>query len=359
MKPVSYLEVSRDALRRNGERVAEFVGVPVIGVVKCGGYGVSVEEAARAWQAAGAVMFAVSLPREALALRQAGFTEDILLLSPVAEADTLNELLEMGVILTVTGFESARFYSLHGETCPIRVHVAIDTGLGRFGIHWQDRAQLDAVYSMPGFLFEGIFSHFSSAFEPKYRQTKLQLERFTAVTSYLAEKGCPVGLRHIANSAAALRFPETRLDAVRIGSALVGRAGALSPLKLEEAAVFRAQVLDRRTLRRGDTTGYAAVCRVRRSVTVAAVAIGTENGFGRIKPPEGLPLRNFLGWLLGLLRRYLDPPAVYYGGRRLRLVGRIGNQVTLFDAGGLDLRPGDYVEARADLLTPGQERVFV
>lgn len=358
-KPVNYLEISRDALRRNGEKVVNFVGVPVIGVVKCGGYGVSVEEAARAWQAAGVSMFAVSLPREALNLRQAGFKEDILLMSPVADEDTLNDMLQNGIILTVTGLESAKFYSLHAEGCPLRVHVAVDTGMGRFGVSWRDLIQLEAVYSMPGFLFEGIFSHFSSAFERKYRKTRAQLERFEAVTEYLTEKGYPVGVRHIANSCAALRFPQTRLDAVRVGSALVGRVGAAVPLDLEDAAVFQAQVLDRKTLHRGDTTGYASVCCIRKTTGVVAVAIGTENGFGSVKPPDRLPPRHFLGWLLRQLRRNLKPPVVYYDGKRLRLVGRIGNQVTLFDTEGLDIRPGDYVTARAELLIPGQERLFV
>lgn len=355
----NYLEVSRDALRRNGESVAAYVGVPVIGVVKCGGCGVSVEEAARAWQAAGVTMFGVSLPREALELRRAGFTEDILLMSPVADEDTLEAMLDHGVILTVSGLESAEFYSVHGGGSFIRVHVAVDTGMGRFGVRWTDTQQLKAIYSQPGLIFEGIFSHFAKSFEKNYRFTKLQLERFLTVTEALTKAGFPVGLRHIAESCAALRFPETRLDAVRVGSALVGRLPVKVPVQLEDAAVFRARVVERKVLLPGDTTGYGAAWKVKKRTEAVVVAIGTHNGFGAGKMPEYVHIWDGPVLLYRMIRGNLRPPCVMYRGKSLPLVGRIGNQYTLFDATGLDIAPGEYVTARTNLLAPGQERVFV
>ena len=122
----NYLEISRSALRRNAAAVREAVQVPVIGVVKCNGYGVTLYEAAAAWQAAGVTMFGVSRPEEALSLRKLGFREEILLLAPVADEDILEQLLENDVILTVTGVENALFYSEATRKYPIRVHVAVD-----------------------------------------------------------------------------------------------------------------------------------------------------------------------------------------------------------------------------------------
>ena len=85
----NYLEISRAALRRNAAAVREAVQVPIIGIIKCNGYGVTIYEAAAAWQAAGITMFGVSRPEEALELRKFGFREDILLLCPAADTQTL------------------------------------------------------------------------------------------------------------------------------------------------------------------------------------------------------------------------------------------------------------------------------
>lgn len=353
----NYLEISRQALARNAQVIREAVDVPIIGVVKCGGYGVTIAEAARVWQAVGVTMFAVATPQEALTLRQAGFREDILLLSPIADWDTLDAMLSQGIILTVTGLESARFYRLWAEHTPVRVHVAVDTGMGRFGVRWTDTAQLKAIYVMDGLQFEGIFSHFSKSFEKHYRQTKCQLERFLSVTEALTMAGIPVGLRHIANSCAALRFPETRLDAVRIGSALVGQHGAKVSVPLEPVASLKAQVVDIKTFRTGDTTGYASVCKIRRPIRAAVVAIGREDGFGITNMPDKLPPVDFLAWLYRIFRSRRS--CVMCRGQRLPLIGRVGSQYTLFDAGKTDIRPGDYVTAHANMMFPGGRRHFL
>lgn len=267
--------------------------------------------------------------------------------------------MEQNVIFTVTGLENARQYCLWANRYPLRVHVAIDTGMGRFGVHWTDLAQMKEIYALPGLLFEGIFSHFSKSFEKRYCRTGLQLERFLSVTGWMESQGYPVGLRHIANSCAALRFPETRLDAVRIGSALVGRLGVPVPVKLEEAAVLKAQVMDRKTLLPGDTTGYASAFKVCKKTDVIVAAIGSCNGFGCRKVPERLHAPDLAGYLWRTVRYCRKNQYVMFSGSRLKLVGRIGNQYTLFDASGVDIRPGDYVTARANMLFPGQEVIFV
>ncbi len=355
-----YLEISRADLDANARAVCEYVGVPVIGVVKCDGYGVSSAEAARAWVAAGVRTLAVSDPAEAFALRDAGFTaQDILLLSPVADPALLDALLDAGVVLTVSGPGCARFYAEHRNGRTIRAHVAVDTGMGRFGSRWTETAELLEVYQTDGICFEGIFSHFSASFEAGSAQTSRQLERFLSAISALEAQGVRVGVRHMANSCAALRFPETRLDAVRVGSALVGRLPVPAPVELKKVGTFRACVVDRRTLRRGDTTGYASICRMKRDTDVAVVAIGRHNGYGLVKRPERvrpLDLARAVKQALELCRR---PPCVHYQGKALPLVGRIGTQYTLFDAAGTDLKPGSVVTAEVDMLFPNPHRRYV
>ncbi len=355
----NYLEISREALRRNAAAVRDAVRVPIIGIVKCNGYGVTVCEAAAAWQAAGVTVFGVSRPEEAIELRKSGFLQDILLLCPVADAKTLQEMLERNVILTVSSFENAHFCTLHASRHPIRAHVAIDTGMGRFGIHWSDIQQAKAVYSLPGFSFEGIFSHFACAFEKEYKETKEQLARFLNMTEALCAQGISVGIRHIANSCAALRFPQTRLDAVRIGSALVGKLPASTPVKLESVSVFKAQVVEYKRFRPGDTTGYGSYCKFTKCVNAAVVALGREDGFGSVAKPDKLRFWDLAAYLYHLLKQWRHPPCVTYCGCKLPVLGRIGNQYTLFDAGDADVKPGDLVEWDGNLMLSSCERRFV
>lgn len=355
-----YLEISRADLAANAKAVADYVGVPVIGVVKCDGYGVSGPEAAAAWVSAGVTTLAVSDPAEALALRQAGFTEqDILLLAPVANPELLDALIDAGVILTVSGPVCARFYAQRRGERAVRAHVAVDTGMGRFGTRWTDTGELLEVYQTEGISFEGIFSHFAVSFESGSARTMLQLERFLSAVSALENQGVNVGTRHIANSCAALRFPETRLDAVRVGSALVGRLPASVPVELKKVGVFKAFVVDRRTLRKGDTTGYASVCKMKKDTDIAVVAIGRHNGFGLVKRPEKLRPLDLLRAIKQALDLYRRPPVVRYEGRPLRVVGRIGTQYTLVDAGGTDIAPGSVVTAEVDMLFPNPHRKYI
>ena len=355
----SYLEISRADLQANARAVTDYVGVPVIGVVKCDGYGVAAPEAAAAWASAGVTTLAVSDPAEAFALREAGFEQDILLLAPVAGEELTDWLIDAGIILTVSGPDCARFYASRKGERAVRAHVAVDTGMGRFGSRWTDVEGLKEVYAVEGISFEGIFSHFAVSFESGSANTLRQLERFRSALSALEAAGISVGTRHIANSCAALRFPETWLDAVRVGSALVGRLPAAVPVQLKPVGVFKACVVDRRTLRKGDTTGYASICAMKEDTEVAVVAIGRHNGFGLIKRPESLRRFDLLRAIRQAVQLCRRPAVVRYNGKSLRVIGRIGTQYTLVETAGTDIAPGCMVTAEVDMLFPNPHRNYI
>lgn len=350
-------EISCDALYHNASTIIQAVSVPVIGVVKCDGYGVTIQQAAAAWEKAGAFMLAVSRPEEALALRQWGYQKDILLLTPVADGDTLTQMLQNDIILTVSSFQNAQFYSLYSFGVFPRVHIAVDTGMGRFGIPWRDIHQLQSVYFLAGLRFEGIYSHFSRSFEAKYRYTAEQLERFLQVTDALQVGGFPVGIRHIANTNGALRFPQTRLDAVRIGSGLVGISCGDMPLL--PVKTNYAQVVECKFFSPGDTIGYGGHCIIKKHTKAIVVALGKTDGFGQVTIPEHLRLRNFASYLWKTVKNWRHPPCVIYQGKKLPMLGQVGNQHTLFNATGTDIRPGDRVIWEGSLMTTHSPRIFV
>jgi len=342
--------VNRADLLHNARLVQEQVKTPIIAVVKCNGYGVSLALAAEAWYASGVRFFGVSEPQEALALRTLYDDIQILLMSPVAEPQTILALAENNIIFTVTSADSAQtLLQCAGENV-VCAHVKIDTGMGRFGIRHDDLAALDALYAVQGINYSGIFSHFALSFEAAYGQTKTQLARFQAALDYLDGKGIAAGLRHIANSAAAIRFPETRLDAVRIGSALVGRLAAQTTLPLKKVGTFHAQVVGIIELKKGDTSGYGQVYTAPRGIRAAVVAIGTCHGFGLVRVNDTSRVIDILRNLYHDLRAYKKPMTLQYQGRRIPVLGRVGNQYTLVDTAGTDIQIGSTLEAPVNIL---------
>ena len=345
----NFMQIDTAVLARNAKAVCEYVQVPVIAVVKFDGYGLGIAAAAKAWQGAGVTTFAVSESWEALALRREGFTEDILLMAPVADRQMLTELLENNIILTVSDPDNAGFYLENcGEYTP-RVHIKVDVGMSRFGIRWDDPT-LVQIYGLEGLKIEGTYGHFSKSFEKKYDLTGKQLARFLLAIKAIEDAGFNPGIRHMANSCAALRFSQTRLDAVRVGSALVGALLYPSPLKLETAHSFRARVIAVKELKKGDTLGYGSVCKAKKDARAIVAAVGFSHGFELIGAPDPLPLRDFGVYLYHLLQRWRNPVSVTWNGKRLTMLGRVGSQYTMFDATGLDIKPGDYITARVNLL---------
>lgn len=352
----NFIEISRDILRANAQAVVDAVKVPVIGVLKFDGYFIGITEAAKAWQAAGVTMFAVSESWEALQLRQDGFKEDILLMAPVADEKTLRDLVAADIVLTISDLENARFYQRFGAK---RVHVKVDTGMGRFGVDYRDEAQIKAIYALDGFSFEGIYSHFGKAYEKEYKLCKKQMERFEKVLTMLSDAGISVGMRHIASSAAALRFPETWLDGVRVGSALVDGLLCGVPVKLQKAHVCKARVMAVKELQPGDTLGYGSVCKAKRPTKTVVVAVGQETGLGWTGAPEPVPLLDFAVYLYHLLLRYRRPTPVTFNGKVLPMIGRIGTQYTQFDATGVDIQPGDFVQVRIPLISCTAKKIYL
>ena len=345
----NYMRIDTKALERNAKACVKAAEVPVIAVVKMDGCGVGIAAAAKAWQSAGASMFAVSESWEAVALRNAGVAEDILLMAPVADKDTLAQMLENKVILTVSDLSCAKFYLENRNGKLIRAHVKVDVGMGRFGFRWDDPA-ITQVYNMDGLQVEGIYAHFTKSFEKQYDLTGKQLDLFLQTVKAVETAGFAPGMRHIANSCAALRFPQTRLDAVRIGSGLVGALLAPVPVNLESVHDFCARVVAVKELKKGQATGYASVCKAKRDTRAIVVSMGFSHGYAMTGAPDPYPAKDFFVYIYHLWQRWRNPPAVTWNGKTMKLIGRVGSQYTLFDAGDATIQPGDIVTARMNLL---------
>ena len=294
------------ALSRNMEKLRRFTSAQIIAVVKGNGYGLGLVSYARFLTAQGVALLAVSTVEEAAALRDAGITAQLLMLSSTALPEEIAALLTRDVILTVGSADAARAVSdaaaVRGVTA--RVHVKLDTGMGRYGFLPQETAEAAALLqALPALQVEGVFTHLSDAANAKC--TALQYRRFTEGVRILQEAGIDTGLRHVCASTAFLRYPEMHLDAVRLGSALLGRLSVPDTLGLERIGWLEAQVTELKTLPAGWPVGYTGAYRTRRETRLALLPVGYTSGVGVTEETNALRLQDRLRRVLHTGRRLL------------------------------------------------------
>lgn len=359
----SRLVISSNDLDYNIQCLKETITVPIIAVVKMDGYGITVKHAVDAWYRNGIRFFAVSEPSEAFDVLSLGYTDiDILLMSPVFDRDLLAKLISENVILTVTSLDGAMLAADVGNECSLlpRVHIKIDTGMGRFGLYTRDLKELADIYNVKDLSFEGIFSHFAAPSKKESDCTMKQFNAFLSVLSYLKSAGIEYGLSHIANSCAAIRFKDTWLDAVRIGSALLGRMDYCKDLHLKSIGVVEADVVDIKQLKKGDTSGYSMIYTAKKDTKAAVIALGHQQGFGVVYQNDSFRIKEIIRNLYYSFRDYRKPVFVKFKESRVPIIGRVGNQYSLFDITNIDIKIGDTVTTNINILLvgPAVERVL-
>lgn len=278
MRP--WLEIRLEAVVSNARALAARVAPAALcAVVKANAYGHGLAHIGRALDGAGIadLTLGVFTANEGVALREAGVECPILVLGPMSDAEigrAVRELLECAVI-----------DELDPERLPAGavVHVKVDTGVGRFGVDREAIARTLQRCSDAGLQVVGLYSHLANAEDLDERLTSRQLEQLLAISA-------PDGAqRHIAASAAAIMWPQTRLDMVRCGIALYGHwpsdavrtAPASHGLVLERALRWFAPVAQIRAIDAGDTVGYGCEYVAQRPSTIAVLPLGYADGLPR------------------------------------------------------------------------------
>ncbi|MGI9657470.1 MAG: alanine racemase [Gaiellaceae bacterium] len=233
-------------------------------VVKADGYGHGALRVAQAALEAGASALCVATAAEATELRSSQGSARVLVLGDLSRAD--HELVRAAGAEVVAGAGP--------PPRGVAIHLKIDTGMGRGGVRPED---LDA---QPSDGVVGVMTHLAGADAATHDEfTELQLERFEQASARFA--GLP---RHAANSAAALRFPRARYDAVRCGIALYGLsplADGSDELGLVPALSWHSTVRATKTLRAGESTGYGRRFVAEASTRIGLVPVGYADGFPR------------------------------------------------------------------------------
>lgn len=366
MARTTWVEVSRGALQRNIEAVRAHAATAVCAVVKSNAYGCGLVECASLFHRAGARMIAVTRVEEARELRDAGVAAEILILAPpprelLAEAITMNCAVTLGDGSEVEAYaEAARRAGRTG-----RVHLKVDTGMGRLGVRPEHAPGVAQRIASSGDLsLDAVWTHFADATGDSGRR---QLDRFLAFRGSVA-RYAPRAILHAANSAATLALPAARLDMVRVGTLLYGQhpAGVRAPFPLADAFAWHATVVSISDLPAGATVGYGSEWHAKEPARVATLAVGYADGFG-VEPvarSESIVEAARLGGRVAAvaLGRRQSPRFVWFGERKAPVVGRIAMQEVTVQVDGLrDVAVGSVarIPARRILVGAHIERVYV
>ncbi len=326
----TWVEIDLRAIGRNVRSMAELVGpgVELMAVLKADGYGHGAVKVAHTALHNGATWLGVACLGEALALRQAGIDAPILILGFTPPWQARDAVLH-DIATTVFSTEVAAALSraaadLHRTA---RVHVKVDTGMGRLGL--LPHEVLPFVHSLkvlPSLECEGIFTHMAAADAPDLSYTYMQLARFEEVLSALRGEHLLPRYIHAANSAATLRVPQSRYNMVRIGIALYGlnpSPDAPLPREFKPALSFKCQIAQVKELPEGSYISYGCTFRTSRPSRIAVIPVGYADGFRRTPAHWG---------------------EVLVRGRRAPIVGRVCMDQTMIDVTDIpNVRSGDEV----------------
>jgi alanine racemase len=309
--------VDLDAIRANVAALRKLVApARVAGVIKANAYGHGLREVGRAIQHHVDRICVYELP-EAVALRDAGIGGRIHVLGPIAPRDLdLAQAANVEVTLWDRGVYAAQVASsARRRGAPIPIQAKIDTGVTRLGVPVADAPATLARYAaQPEFTIAGVFSHLAAAEELDSTFTREQLAAFERSTAGVD----PAIERHIAASAAAMLWPQTRLGAVRAGIAIYGiwpsepTAAVMRDrgLILAPALQWRTQIVTIHAVAAETSVGYGCTYRTMRPSRIGVLPVGYAEGLPRSASNRG--------WVL-------------VAGRRVPIVGRVCMNMSFVD----------------------------
>lgn len=334
---MAQLIVQKQDIIDNYRLLKAHCGVPVIPVLKANGYGLGAEGLFAILKEEGCPLVAVSRMEEALPLSGQGV--EILILSCGSGEGYIHTLLEKDLTCAIGDVAFAQALSQKAQEAgkKARVHLKVDTGMGRFGFLPEQIEEMASVFALPGLEVTGIFSHLYGAFLAD-GSARAQLALFHQTMAALEQKGIALPMRHIANSTAAVKGEEFALDAVRIGSALTGRLPVATTLPLQRAGRLEAEILSVRTLPKGSNIGYGSVYKLKKETTVAVVGLGSADGFYQSEKRDLFRWVDICRYLFHDLKLLLKKPTVYgtVEGKRVPMIGRPATTHSFFDVSGLE-----------------------
>lgn len=286
MRP-TWAEINLRAVQANIAALKQIIRAPrLMAVVKANAYGHGAVPVATAAIESGADWLGVATVEEGVTLRRHGITAPILVLGYVSpgQADAvLTEGLRVALFDGELGLALHRAGRRLGRKA--RVHLKVDTGMGRIGLQPAEVAAVGRTLAgLSHVEVEGVFTHLATADEPENPYTRAQLDRFEAALAELEAVGVRPAIRHVANSAGLMLHPEAHYDMVRSGIAVVGlppAPGVDWPVKLTPALTWKTRVGLVKWLEAGRSVSYNCTYTTAAREQIATLPVGYADGFSR------------------------------------------------------------------------------
>ena len=315
-----------DHLRFNfREIVKKIAPARLIPVVKADAYGHGAIPVSRCLVDQGADFLAVAQYQEARELRDSGIDVPILIFGRLFP-DELPEAIRAGFRITLFGVEDIRWIERVPGSLSARVHVNVETGMGRVGVLVDQEPEFfDHLTRSRRCVWEGLYSHFATSDEADKSYARGQLNRFNTLMERLKTKCSLPPMVHMANSGAILDMPDSYFSACRSGIMLYGHYPSTETsrsVSLRQVMALKTSVAHLRRLPAGHNVSYARRWKTERETTIAVLPIGYADGVRR--------------HLTGRLQ-------VLTGGRRYPVVGTITMDQIMVDVGDHRVAVGDEV----------------
>lgn len=329
----TWAEVNLDQLAANVRLIRRSVhrSCEIMGVVKADAYGHGVLQAAPVMLANGVSRLAVSMLDEAIELRLSGINVPILVLG-FTDPRRAREILTHKITQTVYSRDLAQALSdaAAAMNCEARIHIKVDTGMGRVGFlaGYQAVKEITWIRALPGIVIEGMYTHFATADEEDVQFVWQQFEQFMSISDELNRIGLSIPIKHVCNSAATMRFPAMHLDMVRPGLILYGMVPPGCPdawTDLKPAMTLKTSVVLNKTVPPGFSISYGRLFRADQESQIATIPIGYADGYSR---------------------RLTGRAEVLIHGQRAPVVGRICMDTCMIDVSAIEgdpVIPGDEV----------------
>lgn len=287
----TFAEINLDDLAYNYRSLRDFIGEDngLMAVVKADAYGHGAVECARRLAVEGVEWLAVATVEEGIELREAGIAKPILVLGGLWPGQEFT-LLDLDLTPVIFRLDQAETFAeaarARGDRA--RVHVKIDTGMGRIGFRTEDSDRIAAALGeIEKLEVEGIMTHLASADDLDSNDfTNRQIAAFTDAVSAFHSHGHRPQYIDIANSPGAIVHPLSRSKLVRIGGLLYGLGGDVLPAGVEQPELrpvmsLRSKIAQVKTIRAGESVGYRRTFVATRDTVVATVPIGYHDGLPR------------------------------------------------------------------------------
>lgn len=305
----TYLEINLTQLSHNYQAIQQAVApAAVMPVLKANAYGHGLVEIARHLVSLGAPYLGVAFLEEGIMLRRAGIQTPILVMGGII-GNQVPTFLQYGLSLTASSVEKLQQIDTAARQLGIqaKVHLKIDTGMERIGVHHYSAIPLLEAAGQCRFCdVEGIYSHFANADAADLTSAQVQLERFEQVLAFYTERGLPPPrLRHMANSGAILQLPASHFDMVRAGILLYGvypSAEVARGVFVRPCLRWKSRVVYFKVVQPNHPVSYGSTWQSDHMVRVVTVPVGYGDGY---------------------FRRMSGQAEVIIHGRRYPVVGRI------------------------------------